>query len=124
MFSRTTIASSMSSPMASDSAISVIMFSVIPTKFMTMNDEMTEMGSVRPVITVDRHEFRKQKTIRMVSRPPMISVFLHVGHRLADEDRAVAHDLDLGAGRQLRPQFRDLRPDRVDDADGVGRRSA
>ena len=70
MFSRTTIASSISSPIASDSAISVSMFNVIPRKYMTMNDEMTEIGSVRPVMTVERHEFRKQKTMRIVSRPP------------------------------------------------------
>ena len=42
---------------------------------MTMNDEMTEMGSVRPVMTVERQEFRKQNTIRTVSRPPSTSVF-------------------------------------------------
>ena len=53
MFSRTTIASSMSSPMASESAISVSMFSVMPRKYMTMNDEMTEIGSVRPVMIVE-----------------------------------------------------------------------
>ena len=76
MFSRTTIASSMSRPMASDSAISVIMFSVMPRKYMTMNDEMTEIGSVRPVMTVERQELRKQKTMRMVSRPPRSSVFM------------------------------------------------
>ncbi len=39
-----------------------------------MNEEMTEIGSVRPVMTVDRHELRKMKTIRIVSRPPMIMV--------------------------------------------------
>ena len=74
MFSRTTIASSMSSPMASESAISVSMFSVMPRKYMTMNDEMTEIGSVRPVMTVDRHEFRKRNTMATVSRPPSTSV--------------------------------------------------
>ncbi len=63
MFSRTTIASSMSRPIASESAISVSMLSVMSRKYMTMNDEITEIGSVRPVITVERHEFRKQKTM-------------------------------------------------------------
>ncbi len=32
------------------------------------------MGRVRPVITVDRQELRKQKTMRMVSNPPRIRV--------------------------------------------------
>ena len=35
---------------------------------------MMEIGSVRPVITVERHEFRNRKTIRMVSNAPSISV--------------------------------------------------
>ena len=74
MFSRTTIASSMSSPMASESAIRVMTFRVIPMKFITMKEEMTEMGRVSPVITVDRQEFRKQKTMKMVRIPPKISV--------------------------------------------------
>ena len=39
-----------------------------------MNDEMTEMGSVRPVMTVERHEFRKQKTMTIVRNPPSSSV--------------------------------------------------
>ena len=41
---------------------------------MTMNDEMTEMGSVRPVMTVERHEFRKKKTMTIVRKPPSTSV--------------------------------------------------
>ena len=60
MFSRTTMASSMSRPMDSESAISVIVFSVIPRKYMMMKEEMTEIGRVRPVMTVERQEFRKQ----------------------------------------------------------------
>ena len=74
MFSRTTIASSISSPIASDSAISVSVLIVMPRKYMTMNDEMTEIGSVRPVMTVDRHELRKRKTMTIVRKPPRISV--------------------------------------------------
>ena len=41
---------------------------------MTMNDEMTEMGSVRPVMTVERQELRKRKTITIVRNPPSNSV--------------------------------------------------
>src|SRR5512141_2072684 len=74
MFSRTTIASSMRRPMARDSAISVMTLSVIPMKFMTMKEEMTEIGRVSPVITVERHELRKQKTMKMVRIPPRIKV--------------------------------------------------
>ena len=74
MFSRTTMASSMSSPIASERAISVSMFSVMLRKYMTMNAEMTEMGSVRPVMTVDRQELRNRKTMNTVSRAPSTSV--------------------------------------------------
>ncbi len=64
MFSRTTIASSISRPIASESAISVMTLSVMPRKYMAMNEEITEIGSVSPVITVERQELRKQKTMR------------------------------------------------------------
>ena len=60
--------------MASDRAIKVMTFRVIPIKFMTMKEEMTEIGRVKPVITVERQELRKQKTIRMVKIPPRIMV--------------------------------------------------
>jgi len=74
MFSRTTMASSIKSPMARDKAIRVMTLSVIPMKFMTMNEEITEMGSVSPVMTVDRQELRKQNTIRTVRIPPSTRV--------------------------------------------------
>ncbi len=75
MFSRTTIASSIRIPIASDSAISVIMFNVKPNALIARNDEITETGSVRPVMTVERHEFRNRNTMRIVSAAPSISVF-------------------------------------------------
>ncbi len=60
MFSRTTIASSISSPIASDSASSVIVFSVKPKIHIPKNAEMTEIGSASPVMIVERHEFRNR----------------------------------------------------------------
>ena len=60
MFSRTTMASSMSKPIANDSASSVMVFTVNPNSHMTKKAEMIETGSVRPVMTVDRQEFRKR----------------------------------------------------------------
>ncbi len=56
MFSRTTIASSMRTPMDSDSARSVRKLMVKPHAYSAMNVASTEIGSVRPVITVERHE--------------------------------------------------------------------
>ena len=60
MFSRTTIASSIRSPIASDNASSVIVFSVKPNRNMPKNAEMTEIGSARPVMTVERQELRNR----------------------------------------------------------------
>ena len=60
MFSRTTIASSMSRPMARESASSVMVLSVKLNAHMMKNDEISEMGSARPVMIVERHELRKK----------------------------------------------------------------
>ena len=60
MFSRTTIASSMRRPIASDRASSVIVFTVKPNSHITKNAEMIDTGSVRPVMTVDRQEFKNR----------------------------------------------------------------
>ena len=60
MFSRTTIASSMSSPIASERASRVMVFTVKLNTHMMKNALMIDTGSVRPVITVDRHEFRNR----------------------------------------------------------------
>ena len=76
MFSRTTIASSISRPTHSGSAISVIMLMVKPNRFMNKKVPMMEIGSVSPVITVERQEFRNMKTISIVSSAPSISVWL------------------------------------------------
>ena len=70
MFSRTTIASSMSSPMHSDSAISVRKFSVKPNTYTAMKVAITEIGSVSPVMIVLRHECRKRKTMKTVRSAP------------------------------------------------------
>jgi hypothetical protein len=35
-----------------------------------MNDAITDTGSARPVMTVERHDFRKMKTTRIVSSAP------------------------------------------------------
>ena len=70
MFSRTTIASSISKPTHRLSAISVIMLMVKPNRFMNKNVPIRAIGRVRPVITVERQEFKNKNTIRMVSSAP------------------------------------------------------
>ena len=59
MFSRTTIASSISTPMASDNPSSVMKFSVKPHSHTAMKAAIAEVGNDKLVIRVERHEFRK-----------------------------------------------------------------
>src|ERR1035437_6186856 len=73
MFSRTTIASSMRMPIASESPSSDIVFSVKPNAYTAMKLESTDTGSARQVMTVERHEFRKRNTTSTVSSAPSTS---------------------------------------------------
>ena len=47
--------------------------SVKPNAHTAMNDASTETGSARPVMTVERHEFRNRNTTSTVSSAPSIS---------------------------------------------------
>ena len=49
-------------------------FRVIPMAFIMINEDITEMGRVTPVITMERQELMKMKTIKTVRIPPMSSV--------------------------------------------------
>ena len=51
------------------------MLMVKPNMFMNKNVPISAIGSVRPVMTVERHEFRNRNTISTVSRAPSISVW-------------------------------------------------
>ena len=74
MFSRTTMASSMRMPMASERPRSDIVLSVKPKTHTLMNAARTETGRARPVMTVERHELRKRKTTSTVRSAPSRSV--------------------------------------------------
>ena len=43
---------------------------VKPNRYMNRNVPISAIGSVRPVMTVERHEFRNRKTISTVSAAP------------------------------------------------------
>ena len=75
MFSRTTMASSMRMPMASDRPSSDIVFSVKPNAHTATNDASTDTGRASPVMTVERHELRNRKTTATVSAAPSMSAF-------------------------------------------------
>ncbi len=70
MFSRTTTASSMSRPMASERPRSVIMFSVKPSTYMRKNVAMTLVGSANALMMVDRRSSMKIRMMRMAIAPP------------------------------------------------------
>ena len=74
MFSRTTMASSISKPTHKLSAIKVIMLMVKPNRFMNKNVPMIEIGKVSPVMTVERQEFKNKNTISTVNNAPSIRV--------------------------------------------------
>ena len=70
MFSRTTIASSISRPTQIDSASSVTRLIVKPIAYIARKVPISEIGSVSPVMTVERHEERNRNTISTVSAAP------------------------------------------------------
>src|SRR5512145_258003 len=61
--------------MARDRAIMVIILRDMPMSFMMRKEDMTEMGSVSPVITVERQELMNRKTMKMVKIAPRIKVW-------------------------------------------------
>ena len=119
MFSRTTMASSMSRPTHRLSAISVTMLIEKPNMYMNRKVPISAIGSVSPVITVERHEFRNRKTMPMVSSAPSSSVrrTLFTDTRIGRElSRTTSSAMPLGScGSQLRQH----RVQAVDHVDGV-----
>jgi len=73
MFSRTTMASSISTPIASDRPSSVMKFRVKPHSQTAMNAASTDVGSDSAVISVERQEFRNAYTTKIVSTAPSTS---------------------------------------------------
>ena len=108
MFSRTTIASSMRMPMASDRPSSDIVFSVKPNAHTATNEASTDTGSASPVMTVERHELRNRKTTATVSAAPSMQRLLHAGHRVSHAHAGVAHDAQRHAGGQRLLDLGDL----------------
>ena len=119
MFSRTTMASSISRPTDSVSAISVIMLMVNPNRFMKKKVPISAMGSVRPVMTVERHEFRNRKTISTVSSAPSISVrrTLSTDTRMGREPSAICSSRMPGGSSARKVVHRGLQA--VGHGDGV-----
>ena len=72
MFSSTTIASSMTMPVASDSASIVILFSVKPAIFMNVKVPMIDVGIASAAMKVTRRLRMNRNTTTLARRPPRI----------------------------------------------------
>ncbi len=70
MFSSTTIASSMTMPVASDSESIVMLFSVKPSAFIAVNVPMMDVGIASAAMIVTRTFRMKKKTTSAANRPP------------------------------------------------------
>ena len=72
MFSSTTMASSMTMPVASDSASIVMLFSVKPAIFMNVNVPTIDVGMASAAMNVTRMLRMNRNTTTLASRPPRI----------------------------------------------------
>src|SRR5512141_505569 len=99
MLSRTTTASSMRSPMASESAMSVIMLKVKPAHHMTRNVVTTDVGSARDEMNVERQSSMNRKMTRIAIAPPkkMASVTLWMLLRM-NIDESMAFRISTSGG--------------------------
>ena len=70
MFSSTTIASSITMPVASDSASIVMLLSVKPNAFMSVNVPTIDVGIARAAMNVTRRFRMNRNTTIDASRPP------------------------------------------------------
>jgi len=112
MFSRTTMASSISRPTHRLMAISVIMLIEKPNIFMNRKVPISEIGNVRPVMMVERQLLRNRKTMPMVSSAPSNSVRLTLATETRMErelSRTTSRAMPLGScGRNWPTTF--IRP--------------
>ena len=74
MFSRTTIASSINIPIANDRPSKLIVLRVKPNAYTAMKLASADTGNARPVMTVERQEFKNRNTTSTVSSAPSMSV--------------------------------------------------
>ena len=68
------MASSINRPTHKLSAIMVMVLMVKPSTYMKRKVPISAIGRVKPVMTVERHEFKNKKTISTVSAAPSKSV--------------------------------------------------
>ena len=120
MFSRTTMASSISMPMARDRAIRVITFRVMPRKFMTMKEEMTEMGRVKPGDHRGTPGIEEEKDDEDGEDPAEDQGLLHIPDGVPDHDRGIPDHLDRRSRGKFLLKSLDLLLHPVHHAHGIG----
>ena len=123
MFSSTTIASSMTMPVASESASIVMLFSVKPSGRMNVNVPMIEIGIASPAMIVTRQLRMNRNTTTAARMPPKIRWCWISSNDLRMKTRLVAAWLARwmsGGSVGLDPL--EARQHAVDDFDGVGAR--
>ena len=110
MFSSTTMASSMTMPVASESASMVMLLSEKPRARITAKVPMIEIGMARrgdhrdaPVAHEEEHDQRREQAAED-------QVVLNLLERLADEPRLIAGRADLDVRRQRRLDALDAAP--------------
>ena len=119
MFSRTTIASSMSRPTQSESAIMVMVLMVKPNPYMKHEGPISAIGSVSPVMTVERQELRNRKMIRTVRAAPSNSVRFTFATETRIERELSRFTSSRDAGRRQRLVVGERLAKPVDHLDGV-----
>ena len=87
MFSSTTIASSITMPVASDKASIVMLLRVKPAIFMKVKVPMIEVGIASAAMNVTRRFRMNRKTTMLASRPPRIRCSL-----MSSNDRRMKRD--------------------------------
>ena len=110
MFSRTTMASSMTMPTASVSASSVRTLSVKPIAYMRAYVETIDVGIAIAAMSVERRLPRKRSTTSAARKPPRTRCSSTASTAALDELRLVADDLGRVAGGELRRDLVEARP--------------
>ena len=120
MFSSTTMASSMTIPVARDSASSVMLFNVMPIIFMMMNVPINDTGMAMAAISVRAEISQEEEHNDAGQNTAENQVVLDIFDRLADEHRLVAADRDFDvAGSSVGLIFVQPLHHFVNDRDGV-----
>ncbi len=124
MFSSTTIASSTTKPVEMVSAISDRLSRLKPSRYITPNEPMIEVGTATLGIAAARTLRKKANTTRITRTTAMTSVFSVSASdwRIVFDRSTTTCQIDVAGQRSF--EARELRPHVVDGFDDVGARLA